>query len=121
MDELVKDLRYAVRMVVNSPGFSIVAVLTLALGIGANTAIFSFIDAVLLKPLPYADADKILMVWEKPPGGDRNGNSTLNFLDWKSQNTVFSAMSAQTGGAATLMGEPLWLRPRNHRAHHQLE
>jgi len=104
MDELVKDLRYAVRMVVNSPGFSIVAVLTLALGIGANTAIFSFIDAVLLKPLPYADADKILMVWEKPPGGDRNGNSTLNFLDWKSQNTVFSAMAAQTGGAATLTG-----------------
>src|SRR5882724_11555830 len=104
MDELVKDLRYAVRMVVNSPGFAVVAILTLALGIGANTAIFSFIDAVLLKPLPYADADKILLVFEKPPGGDRNGISTLNFLDWKNKNTVFTAMAAQTGAQATLTG-----------------
>ncbi len=112
MDELIKDLRYALRMVRNSPGFAIIAILTLALGIGANTAIFSFIDAVLLKPLPYADADKILMVWEKPPGGERNGNSTMNFLDWKSQNTVFSAIAAQTGAATTLTGTdvPVQLR-----------
>jgi len=104
MDELVNDLRYALRMVRTNPGFTIVAVLTLALGIGANTAIFSFIDAVLLKPLPYADADKIVMVWEKPPNGERNGISTMNFLDWKNQNTVFSAMAAQNGASVTLTG-----------------
>ena len=112
MDELINDLRYALRMVRTSPGFTIVAVLTLALGIGANTAIFSFIDAVLLKPLPYSDADKIVMVWEKPPNGERNGISTMNFLDWKNQNTVFSAMAAQNGASVTLTGidEPVQLR-----------
>jgi putative ABC transport system permease protein len=104
MEELFKDVRYALRMVRLSPGFTIVAVLTLALGIGANTAIFSFIDAVLLSPLPYPDANRILMVFEKPPHGERNGISTLNFLDWKSQNTVFTTMAAQTGGAVTLTG-----------------
>ncbi len=95
MEESLKDLRYALRMARNSSGFTLVAVLTLALGIGANTAIFSFINAVLLKPLPYPDADKIVLVWEKPPDGERNAISTLNFLDWKNQNTVFTAMAAQ--------------------------
>jgi len=108
----VRDLRYAARMLAKSPGFTVVAVLTLALGIGANTAIFSFIDGVLLKPLPYGHPERILMVWEKPPGGDRNGISTLNYLDWKNQNKVFDAMAAQTGGAMTLSGsgDPVMLR-----------
>ncbi|HEY6306218.1 MAG TPA: ABC transporter permease [Candidatus Angelobacter sp.] len=104
MEELLKDVRYALRMVRLSPGFTLVAMLTLALGIGANTAIFSFIDAVLLRPLPYPDANRIVMVFEKPPHGERNGISTLNFLDWKNQNTVFTTMAAQTGGAVTLTG-----------------
>src|ERR1700686_1954207 len=104
MTTFLQDLRYAIRRLVKSPGFTIVAVLTLALGIGANTAIFSFIDAVLLKPLPYPDADKIVLVWEKPPDSERNGISTLNFLDWKNQNTVFTARAAQTGASATLTG-----------------
>ena len=104
MDQLGKDLRFALRMIRNSPGFTIIAVLTLALGIGANTAIFSFVDAVLLKPLPYPHSEQIVMVWEKPPGGDRNGISTLNFLDWMRENTVFSAISAETGGSMTLTG-----------------
>ena len=108
----VRDLRYAARMLAKSPGFTVVAVLTLALGIGANTAIFSFIDGVLLKPLPYGHPERILMVWEKPPRGDRNGISTLNYLDWKNQNKVFDAMAAQTGGAMTLSGsgDPVMLR-----------
>jgi putative ABC transport system permease protein len=108
----LQDLRYAARMLAKSPGFTLVAVLTLALGIGANTAIFSFIDGVLLKPLPYGDPERIVMVWEKPPGGDRNGISTLNYLDWKNQNTVFEAMAAQTGGSFTWTGaqEPVQLR-----------
>src|SRR5437763_15753030 len=104
MRTLFQDIRYAARMLLKSPGFTLVAILTLALGIGANTAIFSFIDAVLLKPLPYGDPERIVMVWEKPPGDERNGISTLNFLDWKSQNTVFEAMAAQTGGSMTLTG-----------------
>ncbi|HUI43445.1 MAG TPA: ABC transporter permease, partial [Terriglobia bacterium] len=104
MDPFAKDLRFALRMIRNSPGFTAVAILTLALGIGANTAIFSFVDAVLLKPLPFPHAERILNVWEKPPGGDRNGISTLNFLDWQKQNTVFTAMAAQTWSSLTLTG-----------------
>jgi putative ABC transport system permease protein len=104
MRELLKDLRYALRMARNNPGFTLVAMVTLGLGIGANTAIFSFINAVLLKPLPYADADRVVLIWEKPPQQERNNISTLNFLGWKNQNTVFTAMAAQTGDNMTLTG-----------------
>ena len=112
MSTLLQDLRYAARMLWKSPGFSLVAILTLALGIGANTAIFSFVDAVLLRPLAYPHAERIMRVWEKPPGGDRNGISTLNFLDWKNQNTVFENMAAQRFESMTLSGasEPVQLR-----------
>ncbi|HEX5226935.1 MAG TPA: ABC transporter permease [Bryobacteraceae bacterium] len=115
MTGLLQDLRYAARTLAKSPGFTLVALATLALGIGANTAIFSFVDAVLLKPLPYTDADRIVMVMEKPPRGGRNGISTLNYLDWKNQNTVFEYMTAFTNGNATLtgMGEPIQLRGGN--------
>ena len=97
-------MRYAIRTLRRSPGFTTIALLTLALGIGANTAIFSFVNGVMLKPLPYRDPHGIVLVWEKPPGGHRNGISTLNFLDWKNQNTVFEHMAAQNGGAVTLTG-----------------
>src|SRR5947207_10638985 len=112
MPTFLQDLRYAARMLLKSPGFTVVAVLTLALGIGANTAIFSFIDAALLKPLPYGEPERIVMVWEKPPNGGRNGISTLNYLDWKNQNTVFEAMAASTGKSMTMSGggEPVMLR-----------
>lgn len=112
MDDLMKDVRFALRLIRTSPGFAIVAVLTLALGIGANTAIFSFVDAVLLEPLPFLHPEQIVNVWEKPPQYDRNGISTLNFLDWKNQNTVFTAMAAETGGSVTLTGvdTPVQLR-----------
>jgi putative ABC transport system permease protein len=104
MDTLLNDVRFALRLIRKSPGFSIIAVLTLAIGIGANTAMFSFVDAVLLHPLPYPHPEQIVNVWEKPPNYDRNGISTLNFLDWKNQNTVFTAMAAMTGGSFTLTG-----------------
>jgi putative ABC transport system permease protein len=112
VEELFSNVRFGLRMIRKSPGFAIVAIMTLALGIGANTAIFSFVDGVLLKPLPYSHPEEILQVWEKPPGYDRNGISTMNFLDWKNQNTVFTAMAAETGGAVTLSGgpEPVQLR-----------
>ena len=106
-------MRYAIRTLRRSPGFTVIALLTLALGIGANTAIFSFVNGVLLKPLPYHDPHSIVMVWEKPPGGGRNGISTLNYLDWKNQNTVFTHMAAATfGGSVTLTGsgEPVELQ-----------
>src|SRR5580704_9166420 len=104
-------MRYALRTLLRSPGFTAVALVTLALGIGANTAIFSFVNGVLLKPLPYQDPHSIVLVWEKPPGGDRNGISTLNFLDWKNQNHVFQAMAASRGDSVTLTGagEPVQL------------
>ena len=113
MSSLMQDLRYAVRTLARSPGFAFVALLTLALGIGANTAIFSFVDGLLLKPLPYANADRIVRVMEKPPRGDRNGISTLNFLDWQKDNAVFDFMAAQAGGGGvTLTGvsEPVLLQ-----------
>ncbi len=91
-------------MLAKNPGFTAVAVLTLALGIGANTAIFSFVDAVLLEPLPFPHSEQIVQVWEEPPDAERNVISTMNFLDWKNQNTVFEAMAAQTGGSMTLTG-----------------
>src|SRR2546423_1712340 len=112
MSTFLQGCRYAGRRLWESPGFTLVAILTLALGIGANAAIFSFVDGVLLKPLPYAHPERIVMVWEKPPGGGRNGISTLNYLDWKNQNTVFDRMAAQRGESMTLSGvdEPIQLR-----------
>ncbi len=110
--ELAQDLRYGARMFLKAPGFSAVAILTLALGIGANSAIFSFVDATLLKPLPYANPERIVQIWEKPPSGGNNVVSALNFLDWQSQTTAFETMVASSGGSMTLtgQGEPTMLR-----------
>ena len=104
MHEFLQDLRFGLRTLRKSPAFTAVAVATLAIGIGANTAIFSFVDAALLKPLPYAEPDRIVRVLEKPPGGGRNGISTLNYLDWQKDNTVFDHMAAQVGQLGNLTG-----------------
>jgi putative ABC transport system permease protein len=101
-------------MLGKSPGFAAVAILTLGLGIGANTAIFSFVDNVLLKPLPYPQPDRIMRVLQKRPNGGPFGISTLDFLDWQKQNTVFEVLAAQAGWGTTLTGsnggDPLLLR-----------
>ena len=77
------------------PGFSAVVVLTLALGIGANAAVFSVINAVLLRPLPYRDADRVVMVWQNnsKAGLARNGVSPANFIDWSEQSSSFEAIA----------------------------
>ncbi len=95
LEQIWQDIRLGLRMLAKNPGFTAVAALTLALGIGANTAMFSVVDAVFLEPLPYSHPEQIVQVWEKTPGGQRNRISTLDFLDWKNQNTVFEAMAAE--------------------------
>jgi putative ABC transport system permease protein len=95
LDETARDFRHALRMLHRNPGFTAVAVLTLALGIGANTAIFSVIDSVLLRPLPYHEPAQLVMVWESNSQhpSPHNTVSPPNFLDWQSRNTVFSDMA----------------------------
>jgi putative ABC transport system permease protein len=104
LETLWQDLRYGARVLMRSPGFTLVTVTTLALGIGANAAIFSFVNAVLLKPLPYPDPERIISVREKRPDGGSNPISTLNFLDWERQNRCFQFLSAFTGDRVTLTG-----------------
>jgi putative ABC transport system permease protein len=96
METLAQDARYAVRMLLKNPGFTLVAALALALGIGANTAIFSVVNAVMIRPLPYRDASRLVMVWEdnRTRGKHQNVISPANFLDWKEQNDAFEDMAA---------------------------
>jgi hypothetical protein len=117
---VLHDLRYASRRLRNSPGFSAVAIATIALGLGATTAMFGFVNGVLLSPLPYPDSDRIVRVLEKPPTGGRNGISTLNYLDWAKQNAVFEYIAAEAGWRATLTGggEPVSLRGARVSAHY---
>ena len=99
----MNDLRYAIRQLIKSPGFTIVAVITLALGIGANSAIFSVIDTVLLRSLPFPSPDRLAMVWAKSPqhpGEDRQVHSYPDYLDLRTQNRTFSALAAYTGASA---------------------
>ena len=104
VSDLLQDIRFGLRTLWKSPGFTIVALLTLALGIGANAAIFSYIDGIMLRPIPYPDPDRMVRVLEKPPGGWRNGISTLNYLDWARENTVFEYLAAQRWGSDALTG-----------------
>ena len=112
MSALKHDVRYALRALRNSPGFAAVAIVTIALAVGSNTAIFSFVNGMVLHPLPYPDADRIVRVLERRPDGGLNSVSTLNYLDWVEQNTVFDVISPRMGWTATWTGgtEPLQLQ-----------
>lgn len=93
--EIIQDVRYGWRKLWAQPGFAVVAILTLALGIGANTAIFSVVHAVLLRPLPYAEPDRLVQIWEvSPDGDDHNVVSSGNYLDWRERATSFEELGA---------------------------
>ena len=105
MNTLLQDLRYGVRMLLKHPGVSIVAIITLALGIGANTAIFSVVNAVLLRPLTYKDPERLVSLWESVPAQGRSRAAPANFHDWKKQNTLFEDLSAYGASSMTLTGD----------------
>jgi len=118
MTTLLQDIRYAVRLLLRNPGFAALTALTLALGIGANTAIFSVMSATLLRPLPFKDPSRLTFVWTTTPGGcdacwhNEIGFSDPNFLDLHDQNNVFEQMGAFEGTGFTLTGvdHPQYIR-----------
>ncbi|HLL45619.1 MAG TPA: ABC transporter permease, partial [Longimicrobiaceae bacterium] len=104
MDDLLHDLRHAARMLRRSPAFTAVAVLTLALGIGAATVIFSVVDAVVLRPLPFAEPERLVRVWETTPAGDDFAVSAPNYLDFRERSRAFAEMAAYRPRSFSLTG-----------------
>jgi putative ABC transport system permease protein len=107
VDAVFQDIRYALRQLRHSPGFTAVAVATLALGIGVNSAMFSAVDAVLIRPLPYADADRLVMIWADPQrtGGGGYMPTPPEWREWRRLNTVFTDIAATDPGHVTLSGD----------------
>jgi MacB-like periplasmic core domain len=103
-DSLLQDLLFGFRMLRKSPGFTIVAVLTLALGIGANSTIFSFVNGTLLRPLPLPKSDQIVELWKVMVGHDRAGVSVPNLKDWQEQNDAFQGIAAYRSGNFNVQG-----------------
>src|SRR3989475_12542927 len=106
---MINDIRYGFRMLIKSPGFTAVAVITLALGIGANTAIFSVVNAVLLRPLPYPDSDRLVQVASTQRHLERwyDWVAYPDFVDWRNENRVFEDMAAYRNFGFTLTGGDL--------------
>jgi putative ABC transport system permease protein len=107
MQTLWQDLRYGARMLLKKPGFTLIAVITLALGIGANTAIFSVVNAVLLRPLPFKEPERVVMVWirgDAAAGGDRTPLPVADLLDWRAQSHSFDAIAAFTYASFNVTG-----------------
>src|SRR5512145_1096343 len=117
MDSLLKDIRYGIRGLLKRPGFTFVVVITLALGIGANAAVFSVINAVLLRPLPYRDVDRVVTLWQnnQKVGVPRYDVSPANFVDWSEQSKAFEAIAGIEPFGFSLIGDgeperfPAWL------------
>jgi putative ABC transport system permease protein len=102
IDGMRQDLRYALRSLRAHPGIAAATLLTLALGIGANTALFTVLDAVMLRPLPYPDGDRLVTLWEKRPDGQPNSMTPRDYLDYAAQNTVFERIVATTNCCGVL-------------------
>jgi hypothetical protein len=105
--DFLADLRYAVRLLRKTPIFTIAAIGTLALGIGANTTIFSLVQTMLLRPLPYQNPDQVVMVWEArtAPGFPRNPAAAANYRDWRDTNRSFTGMAATGFAFANVTGD----------------
>jgi len=110
MGALFADVRYSLRLLTKSPAFTAIAVATLALGIGANTAIFAAVDAMLIRTLPYADADRVVLIWEDntAAGFPHNTPAPGNYSDWKRLQRSFTGIAATRGasGSVTSDGPP---------------
>ena len=109
LESLARDLRYGVRTLTRSPGFALAGILILGLGIGVNSAIFTVVDTVVLRPLPFPDADRIMKLWHTPPQTTFAGMRTFslspaNFIDWEAQSSSFESMAIYRGGARTVTG-----------------
>src|SRR4029453_13256023 len=104
MSSLTNDLRYAIRMLLKNPGFTAVVVLTLALGIGANAALFSVVNSVLLNPLPYPHPEQLVTLHRRLPNFDVASLPYPNFRDWQKENQTFSAMAISRGFGFSLTG-----------------
>ena len=106
MNTLWQDMRYGLRMLLKRPGFTLVAVITLALGIGANTAIFSFVDALLINPLALPEVNRLVAIWEKVPGQgvERNETAVANYIDWQAQSQSFENVALYSWWNANLSG-----------------
>ena len=98
MDSLIKDIRYGIRSLLKRPAFTAIALVALALGIGANTAIFSLVNAVVLRPLPFPDSDRLVWVWGNiRSGGNTASVSPLDYLDYREQNKTLENLAASFG------------------------
>src|SRR5580693_4072268 len=108
IDDLRRDLQYALRTLARSPGFAFTAILTLALGIGATTAIFSLVNAVLLRPLPFPEQEQLMWLSQQDhslPGVAAESLSYPDYFDWRAQNHTFSGIASYLGGRVTLQGD----------------
>jgi hypothetical protein len=108
LEEMSRDVRLAVRQLIAARGFTLVAALTLALGIGINSAIFSLADAALMRPLPFRQSERLVMLWESLPTSPKTGVSPLNMRDWNLQSRSFEGIAAVQRGMG---GGPLLTAP----------
>jgi putative ABC transport system permease protein len=108
MESLLQDIRYGYRMLAKNPGFTLIAVLTLALGIGVNTAIFTVVNHVVLRPLPFAQPDRLMVVWGVIPDFGHEPASLPDYVDWRDQNSVFENLAAYYTSNVNLVGIGAW-------------